>query len=349
MDADTVAELDGLLDLFHYIQPVNSDEERERFLDAVEAGERYDPSYTYRAFEDGDTARELLDAVEDAAGTALEERLAAGLRGRFEMMTAIGTGRITERSAAHYGEPGEELVAAARAAFTESGGGKQDAAVDGAQLKEAFDALFDEIDVSYSCRTTDVDIIRNSSGERRILVPADKTYSVSAARRLLVHESTHSVRTVNGGATGQLPLQYGTAGYETAEEGLATFNEAEMDVFGETRPRITARVIAVAAADEGFHDLFDRMRELGLDRRTAFIRAYRVKRGLQDTSRPGGFIKDHIYFQGYRRLEQTPELADALYVGKTGFDDAGRVDAEPGISRAEHLAACEQVADRLLA
>ncbi|MDY6769446.1 MAG: hypothetical protein SVU88_00570, partial [Candidatus Nanohaloarchaea archaeon] len=81
----------------------------------------------------------------------------------------------------------------------------------------------------------------------------------------------------------------------------------------------------------------------------AFIRAYRVKRGLQDTSRPGGFIKDHIYFQGYRRLEQEPGLAADLYAGKLGFDDVGLVDAAPRITRERHLAACERVAERLLA
>ncbi len=52
----------------------------------------------------------------------------------------------------------------------------------------------------------------------------------------------------------------------------------------------------------------------------------RVKRGLKDTSAPGGFIKDHVYLEGKRALEGfiakggniTP-----LYAGKIGLVEEG--------------------------
>ncbi|MFB6076795.1 MAG: tyrosine/phenylalanine carboxypeptidase domain-containing protein, partial [Candidatus Nanohaloarchaea archaeon] len=97
--------------------------------------------------------------------------------------------------------------------------------------------------------------------------------------------------------------------------------------------------------ETGTMNLDDVMRELGLDRRTAFIRTYRVKRGLVDTSRPGGFCKDHIYFQGYRRIAAEPDLAAALYAGKVDADDLDLVDHDPRIGREAHLRSYEAVVD----
>ncbi len=346
LPTETVEQLSSTLDLFHYLEPVNREAERERFYDAVEDGEAYNPSYEYRAFA-AEEPTELLAGLADAAETGLEQRLVAAIRGRLAMMQAIGSPDVTDRSRSHYGSPGPGLVSAAREMFTL---GDDDApeTVDGRKLKEAFDRLFEEVGISYGCELVDADIIRNNPREKQVQVPRDKQYTVAAAKRLLVHETTHSVRTVNGLESGDTPLVYGTAGYEVAEEGLATFNEKELGAFRNTLPRITARVIAVAAAEKSFHALYRDMRELGLDRRAAYIRTYRVKRGLVDTAEPGGFIKDHIYFQGYSRLADDPDLADRLYVGKIGFDDIDAVDTAPAVSRDDHIAACKQVAAETL-
>ncbi|MDY6768643.1 MAG: DUF1704 domain-containing protein [Candidatus Nanohaloarchaea archaeon] len=343
---DAVEQLSEHLDLFHYLQPVNAEEERERFFTAVDDGDTYNPSYQYRGFSDGGVCRELLTEIEDAAEGRLEESMAASLRSRLRMIEAIGSDEITERSAAHYGRPDAALVDAARDQFeppADGGGGE----VDAAALQAAFTALFDTLDVSYGCETGDTSIIRNDPQAKRIIVPADKEYGVTAAKRLLVHESTHSVRTVNGMETGELPLIYGTEGYEVAEEGIATFNERDVGVFEDTLPRITARVIAVDAAGQSFSSLYKTMRDLGLDQRTAFIRTYRVKRGLEDTARPGGFIKDHIYFQGCSTLTDDPTLADRLYAGKVAFDAVDSTTGDPRISRKAHLSAYEAATEQL--
>lgn len=346
LPADAVEQLSDHLDIFHYIEPVNSDEEREAFHAAVEEGRRYNPSYKYRECSAADGARKLLEEVATAAEGTLERSLVAAFRGKLRMIEAVGSPDITERSQAYYGSPDTELVNAAQEQFAPPGAAGEKA-VGSTHMREAFEALFDEIGVSYGCEVADVDIVRNAPRAEGILLPRGKTYTVADAKRLLVHESTHSVRAVNGMEAGSAPLIHGTNGYEVAEEGLATVNEEAVGAFRTTLPRITARVIAVAAAGTGFYALYQEMRELGLDPRSAFVRAYRVKRGLQDTSRPGGFIKDHIYFQGYTRLASTPELADRLYAGKVGFDDIDAVTSSPAVTRNEHLAACETVVGEL--
>lgn len=347
LSRDKVDRLSELLDLYHYLQPENGEEEKERFLSSLENGSVYNPSYSYPEFGEMEKSRRLLEELSTSAETSLEESLMEALQGRLLMMEAIGSESITKRSGEHYGQPGEELVGEAREKFsTAPGGGEKN--IGSGQLEEAFRLLFQELGISYSCEIRGVDIIRNSPGEKRILIPEKKKYSVADAKRVLVHESTHSVRTVNGRDSGSLPLGYGTKGYETAEEGLATFNEEELGVFQTTLPRITSRVIAVSSAEKSFHDLYKSMRDLGLDQRSAFVRTYRVKRGLEDTSRVGGFIKDHIYFKGYSLLKKNPDLADRLYIGKVGFRDIDSVESTPQVKRADHLSVCKKTVKEVL-
>ncbi|MDY6766134.1 MAG: hypothetical protein SVW77_02095, partial [Candidatus Nanohaloarchaea archaeon] len=187
VDPETVREVDAALDLYQYLQPVNAAEERERFLDAVDDGESYNPSYEYRSFDRSDAVQTALERLTETAETRLEERLVAGLRSRCRMVSAIGTPDITAASEHHYGAPRPDLVAAARELFTPPS--EHGEASTGAETVVAmFNTLFDRLDVDYEAAAGDNDIIRNNPGASRILVPQGKSYSVAAAKRLLVHE-----------------------------------------------------------------------------------------------------------------------------------------------------------------
>lgn len=341
MDTELVREVLERLDLYGRLRPTNHDAERERFLDAAAAGETYDPQYAYEGLDDRDAVEGLIGQVAVDADDALGERLVAALRERLRTVAAIGTDRITDVSTNVYGEPDAETVAAARELFhpPQDDG---ETTVAAAELVGAFEDLFDRLDADYGAVTGDE--TRNEPERRRVAV-ADHGWTGAAARRLLVHESTHAVRALNGMAAGHPALVYGTDGYETMEEGLATFNEQAAGVFAGSVPRITARVIAVDAMDRPFHEVYGTMRELGLGERIAFIRTHRVKRGLVDTGQRGGFRKDHIYFQGYRVIDANPGLADALYAGKVGRDDLDLVEGEPDIDRDAHLAAYRAAVD----
>ncbi|MDY6776531.1 MAG: DUF1704 domain-containing protein [Candidatus Nanohaloarchaea archaeon] len=339
---NTLERLSEILDLYHYLQPANLDEERERFLSSVEEGGEYNPEYEYRSFGEAAEARQLLEDLDSEAETRIEESVVASLTGKLRMIEAIGSEEITRVSRSYYGDPSQELVDAARRKIS-TGTEHGEEEVDGSRLSQAFDSLFEELDVDYGCEISPVNIIRNSPRKKRILIPSGKRYSRKAAKRLLIHESTHSIRTVNGLRKDDPALIYGTEGYEIVEEGLPTFNEEEVGVFADTLPKITARVIAVDSSRDSFHELYRRMRDLGLDRRASYVRAYRVKRGLRDTSQTGGFIKDHIYFQGYRYLSENPGAAEKLYVGKIGPEDLEDVEASPEVTRKEHISAYNRV------
>jgi hypothetical protein len=57
----------------------------------------------------------------------------------------------------------------------------------------------------------------------------------------------------------------------------------------------------------------------------------RVKRGLSDTSLPGGFTKDYLYLQGYYDVKEFASNHDVLdlFVGKIGIGDVKLVKKIP--------------------
>lgn len=336
------------LNIYDHIYPTNYAEEKEAFFTAVDDGEAYDPQYEYAEFEHRSKVAKLLDDIQKVVETPLQQQLLTGLRGKLRMITAVGTPEITDTSKAVYGFPSEETVEKAEEMERPPNNDDGDVTVDTEQLQQAYTEMFDRLGMEYRCKLVDVEQVRNDPLNKQVILPKNVEYTEMRAKRNLVHETTHSVRTYNGMKHGDPALMYGTNGYEIAEEGLPTFNESDVDVFDATVPKITSRVIAVANADKSFHELYRLMRDLGRSKRLAFIRAYRVKRGLTDTLNAGGFIKDHIYFEGYSRLAETPDLADNLYMGKISFEEVDMVDAEPYISRADHIAAFNDVASTLV-
>src|SRR5262249_26213535 len=146
------------------------------------------------------------------------------------------------------------------------------------------------------------------SANRIINVRADQRYSMVSAKRLLIHEvETHVLRAANGylqpyGIFGAAVIP----GYLATEEGLALVNEERAGYIDKPRLRIlAARVIASHLARlVSFREIYDQLIAYRLDPEDAWITVKRVKRGLGDTSKPGGYIKDHVYLWGKLKLEQ---------------------------------------------
>ncbi len=112
--------------------------------------------------------------------------------------------------------------------------------------------------------------------------------------------------------------------YLDIEEGLATWNEADMGLLTSNWLKKKAAMVWAIYMGENlsFRELYNAV--LGvLPKYAAFDVTYRVKRGLGDTSYPGIYAKDVVYFRGYRkvmkRLEKDASLYEKLYAGKIDF------------------------------
>jgi hypothetical protein len=142
-------------------------------------------------------------------------------------------------------------------------------------------------------------------------------------RKLAVHEIYgHVLRQVNG-ATQPLPiLAYGLPDYLSTEEGITGHLER---LWGLKPEGITGakHVIAIhAALRGGFFDTFDAIRPFCLSDDLAYRLTLRSKRGLQDVSQPGAYLKDLAYWRGEQEIKVFLSAGghfEDLFVGKIGI------------------------------
>ena len=67
------------------------------------------------------------------------------------------------------------------------------------------------------------------------------------------------------------------------------------------------------------------LKKYGFKDKDAFTITFRAKRNLCDTSQPGGFTKDYVYFSGYYKIKDyvkgdIEKLKD-LFIGKIKLKD----------------------------
>lgn len=123
------------------------------------------------------------------------------------------------------------------------------------------------------------------------------------------------------------------------EEGLASLNTV-LERKGHSLWRQALLYYAVwKAVRLSFHELFDDLAQfLGDAEAERWDYCMRVKRGLLDTSQPGGFVKDQMYLVGaIQILEQRHRINFCtLYLGKLSVTDAHRCKAT-GLARMEGI------------
>jgi hypothetical protein len=112
--------------------------------------------------------------------------------------------------------------------------------------------------------------------------------------------------------------------YLETEEGLATWLEERHGVLDSaTVQRYALRFLAVVEAEHAGWTAVTRLLLAWTSPGEAFDIAARVKRGMTDTSAPGGWLKDHVYWTGYHlvreRLAMDPSLLALLETGKFGL------------------------------
>jgi hypothetical protein len=115
------------------------------------------------------------------------------------------------------------------------------------------------------------------------------------------------------------------------EEGLATWNEESMGYLTDRWLKKKAGMVwGVYLGEElSFRQLYNALSGTFL-KYSSWDIAYRIKRGLGDTSYPGIYAKDIVYFRGFRKvkriLEKDPTMYEKFYAGKIDYKRARWVD-----------------------
>lgn len=166
---------------------------------------------------------------------------------------------------------------------------------------------------------------------RIITIKKDVLFSSREIKRLIAHEiDVHVLRNENGKLQEDKIFSYGFPNYLKTEEGLAITSEKKQGLLeNNDLRRYCSRVIASYFSNKkSFSSLFHHIKE-NHSFEESFSIVLRIKRGLIDTSILGGYTKDQVYLAGYLELkEQNRSTLKNLYCGKIGLKDIGFANNE---------------------
>lgn len=339
--------------------PINLNSEKKKFFDS----DTYEPQFQYRIVKNKN--REILKELSlvkeisdvDPRISNFYIDLIDSKKEASDLMHAVGNNEaVTDISVARYGKPSAKLfrnsARVLRGKYGRYNLAKEDNEKDPEMLGydrivSVFDVVFKELGLEGWSVNKSLNIAKNGVkvGVKRkeVLVDGNISKSKFQLRKTLIHEvGTHALRSYYGQKSGfEAISKPNLASYLDVEEGLATWNESNMGLLPEKWLRNKAGLTwAIYVGEElSFRQLYNVL--LGnFSRLGAFDIAYRVKRGLSDTSYPGIYAKDVVYFRGFRKvmkkLEEDPTLYQKLYSGKISFKQCEWVE-EGLIPKAEKI------------
>lgn len=131
------------------------------------------------------------------------------------------------------------------------------------------------------------------------------------------------------------------APYLVTEEGLAVLHASVIREDKNIWPAALSYYAVYLSSKMGFAQLYKELRQFVSDPERAWSVAVRCKRGLKDTSLPGGYTKNQVYLKGAvevaRWLKKHDFDARALYVGKVALEDIDRLMANSELPPEEFM------------
>ena len=295
------------------LRPTNEAEERSKFLAALETGTSYEPQLKYVDAARAEKARASCDQHLSDEFAAAAASVLSGIiddHGSEEQYQQNVWGRALEAS---------EVDAMCDAYLNTNN-------------------LLGRVQFVWSPET----LVTMFSGSTIKLVTRPGYYRELRLASLLDHEvGTHFIRTHNHKVVYSKQSERkawserATGWLIATEEGLATLNTHRL--YSDKRFWIPALHYhaALLAAKLPFSELWAELSHfLGNDVERLWTTCLRVKRGLEDTGKPGGYYKDQSNFAGAMRLLQQRQTIDwtLLHSVRVSLEDFGR--ATPAAKRA---------------
>ncbi|KKP41180.1 MAG: alpha-l-glutamate ligase-like protein [Candidatus Peregrinibacteria bacterium GW2011_GWC2_33_13] len=329
--------------LINHLKPKNLLLEKEKFLQNTS----YNPQFTYSQldFNPYELKERLSNLKTDDSplGILFNEKISE-LINKIDLLISICSDDFTTQSIRLYGFPTGSDLFECREKIKKidfKNENKELEIYGYPQIKEEFQKVLE----SYKLENWEVkaknDIIsacvigKNS----KIYIKEDIELSEKRLKSLIVHEiETHVLSAENGRMQPYQLFHTGTAGYLTTQEGLAIYNVSKI-IDNSYR-----YLLLVECISQGVHSSFSKLAENLLDRGLTKIQAFdvvaKVKRGVEDTSQPGVFTKDYIYFKGYKEIKNYVKSGGdikKLYIGKINHADLDLISKIEGIKPPQYL------------
>ena len=337
------AQIDRDLLLLKLIKPANLEEERIR----LEQDVQYNPIFHYRepGIDMDEAEKKLEKATQDSSplGILLEKK-------RKELLTRIAllrsrgdATRFTQHSRALFGAPTSALLRSATAELHNRKACDLPASEKELLSSEKAQKILTKALESYSLHEWEVSVRPRlvsdcTVGGNKVYVREGAQFEQVHIEALVAHEiETHILTAENGAHQPYALFRNGCANYLDTQEGLAIYNQNRIySPFHEKRYNPPRNVLGLAfGLEHSFAETRKYLQEeLGYGAEKALSQAIAIKRGLSDTSEPGGFTKSIVYFRGLRAIEQFindgGDLAK-LYIGKIALEDMELIEKIDGL------------------
>jgi uncharacterized protein (TIGR02421 family) len=332
---DELKKIISMIKVSKCITPINDSCERKKFLDAYSKKIVYNPKYTYaKTPRSIIAAKVMLLRLKRDIRDAMQEALAKKLLLLIEFLENI---KDDKKQVYTNGRPDPKMVSLAKITISNEREEIQKRTVSAKDAKKVFrEYLF-----GYGIKDWKVAVKKkmiaksNVNSSKKTVFIKQRRYSLHEINNLISHEiEVHVLRSVNGQKNKNVLFSLGTADYLKTEEGLAIMMEQLSGNYNPIRFKFfAARIIAAdLAVTKSFYEVFDALhKRYHLSRHNAYIITKRVKRGLIDTKNPGGYIKDHVYFEGFcmiRKFMQEGGDIRPLFAGKISLLELSLVKNE---------------------
>lgn len=339
-----LAEIANKVNDLSAIKPLNLTREIDSFRHALQTNTVYNPVFEYLPT---DTGYQLLGKIQqfmawlEPGEDSLQGRIEKAYWERafedfiIEYSRQYPTPNALTAAAIHvYGNIDSSLLKKAKERLEKGSESEESIRIDGEELAPHYQEFLTKfgftgwlVEVSDDIMTS---VIVDRNPYKRIRIRRGYKFSIPEFRHILV---THAVarigRTENAERySNVLPflMTHGFAGYQTTEFGLTPYLISK--VSGQDfDPGIlyAARYLAAyTCLSSSFYETFMTVKDY-LPENEALDLVTRLKRGIRDTSMPGGFIKDTMYWRGSylvkEQLESSPERLEILLLGKLGIDN----------------------------
>ncbi len=338
-----VFEIDNKLDklvkkieLLNYINPINIEEEKERFFQSKFTK---NPNFNYPKvdFDSFKLQRELfalkIEEIEDDIIRELYEDIIYEYSGLIECITTIGQDKkFYYNSLKSFGTPTENDVKNAKFILhfdDEIDIEKSLPRFDVHETEKLFREYSKQYDFSYEIKHSDKmsAIAMVLSNDKTLVLNTNHTFSKTDVDILTNHEiGVHMVTTMNSLRNDLKIFSHGFPNNVETQEGLAVYSEYMSNSITLSRlKRLAYRVIAVETLEKGYN--FKQTFKLlfntyDLNKEEAFNITLRVHRG-------GGFTKDYLYLTGlskvYNFAKKNRDL-NLLLSGKTSLEYVNTID-----------------------
>lgn len=351
----TNKEIDLLLDeiskkvSFFSINPINEKEEKRKFF----RSNRYNPQFKYEVYQENiSLLQEQLSEIcpDNTVFGQLLKQTRNIYYANLNMLKNRGNEKFTKYSILCYGVPDDVLVEKANEMIKklkpqkqQKGQHKEKKTLNTTQVMKKIDYAF--IKYGFKWNIKEKEMAANAAvnvSRKELLLRKNTRFSEKFLKRLIVHEvGTHIVRAENGEHQPYKLFARGLPNYLMTEEGLAVVNEEMNGCLDNTTLRnYAARVIAVDISLKcSFRETYNYLRNY-LDKELAWRTTLRAKRGLTDTSKPGGCTKDFAYLRGYfavKNFIKEGHDLNKLYYGKIGLQHVEFINKIPELIDPEFL------------